>query len=262
MKSVRAKKHLGQHFLKEPSVAQRLADAVQIPMDPASGCKRVLEIGPGMGVLTQFLLEKPFETWAIELDSESIPYLVAHYPQLAPRLVEGDFLRWSPPASWGTEAFALVGNFPYNISTQIVFRLLEMRDRIPELVGMFQKEVGERLAAGHGSKVYGITSVLTQAYYDATYLFTVSEGSFNPPPKVKSGVIRLVRRADPPVVPYGQLAAVVKTAFNQRRKTLRNALKSLPLYSEDELAPWADRRAEQLSVAEFVELTERLYRGS
>jgi 16S rRNA (adenine1518-N6/adenine1519-N6)-dimethyltransferase len=176
--------------------------------------------------------------------------------------VEGDFLRWSPPASWGTDAFALVGNFPYNISTQIVFRLLEMRDRIPELVGMFQKEVGERLAAGHGSKVYGITSVLTQAYFDATYLFTVSEGSFNPPPKVKSGVIRLVRREDPPVVPYGQLAAVVKTAFNQRRKTLRNALKSLPLYSEDALAPWADRRAEQLSVAEFVELTERLYRGS
>jgi 16S rRNA (adenine1518-N6/adenine1519-N6)-dimethyltransferase len=262
MKSVRAKKHLGQHFLKEPEVAQRLADAVQVPLQEGAACPRVLEIGPGMGVLTQFLLQKPYETWAIELDAESIPYLVAHYPQLAPRLVEGDFLRWSPPASWGDDAFALVGNFPYNISTQIVFRLLEMRNRIPELVGMFQKEVAERLAAPHGSKVYGITSVLTQAYFDVTYLFTVSEGSFNPPPKVKSAVIRVVRHDHPPTFPYGELAAVVKTAFNQRRKTLRNALKSLPLYSEDALAPWADRRAEQLSVAEFVELTERLYRGS
>lgn len=255
MKNVRAKKHLGQHFLKEESIAERMAMVIEAP------CPRVLEIGPGMGVLTKYLLARPYETWAIELDSESIPYLVAHYPSLAPRLIQGDFLRWSPPESWQGESFSLIGNFPYNISTQILFRLLEMRQQIPELVGMFQKEVGERIASAHGSKIYGITSVLTQAYYDATYLFTVSEGCFNPPPKVKSGVIRLRRKETEPDVPYKVLAMVVKTAFNQRRKTLRNALKPLSLLSEEVLVGFADKRAEQLSVHDFITLAKRIHHG-
>ena len=258
MSLVRAKKQLGQHFLTDKNIAEKIVNSLQL----SESVHHVLEVGPGMGILSDFLFQqKAFETYLIDIDTESIAFLHKKYPEVGSRIISGDFLAYD--FSTITEGqLGIIGNFPYNISSQILFKVLDNRQHVQQVVGMFQKEVGERLAAGHGSKVYGITSVLTQAYYDAAYLFTVSEGSFNPPPKVKSGVIRLVRRADPPAVPYGQLAAVVKTAFNQRRKTLRNALKSLPLYSEDALAPWADRRAEQLSVAEFVELTERLYRGS
>lgn len=254
MGGVRAKKHLGQHFLKEPSFAEKIANALS-----GEGYDHVLEIGPGMGVLTQFLLKKDYETHVVELDSESVEYLYAHYPQLSQRIIQGDFLRLNLREIFKGKPFGLVGNYPYNISSQIVFNMIDNRDLIPEMAGMFQKEVAERIAAPHGSKTYGIISVLTQAYYDAEYLFTVPEGAFNPPPKVKSGVIRLVRK-DNYTLPVDEalFTRVVKAGFNQRRKTLRNALKSLTLESNKENIPYLDKRAEQLSVAQFIELTEAI----
>jgi 16S rRNA (adenine1518-N6/adenine1519-N6)-dimethyltransferase len=252
---VKPKKHLGQHFLKDESIAREIADSLQ----PENSFRKVLEIGPGTGVLTKYLLEKKeFETTVIDIDTESIAYLEKHFPSLEKRIISGDFLRL-PLGNLFSEPFAVIGNFPYNISSQILFKALEHRDQIPQLVGMFQKEVAERVAAPHGNKTYGIISVLVQAFYDVEYLFTVSETVFDPPPKVKSAVIRLNRRNVPLSCDEKMLFAVVKTGFNQRRKTLRNALKPLIAGKSAETIPFLDKRAEQLSVTQFEELTNIIH---
>ncbi|NDA06555.1 MAG: 16S rRNA (adenine(1518)-N(6)/adenine(1519)-N(6))-dimethyltransferase RsmA [Flavobacteriia bacterium] len=256
MAEIRAKKALGQHFLRDLSAAERIADALSL-----EGYAQVLEVGPGTGVLTQYLLPKAVEVHAIELDRESIPVLQSKFPSLSARLYQADILRWTLVEPLATQPFALVGNYPYNISTQIVFWMIDRRAQIPEMVGMFQKEVAERIAAGPGSKVFGITSVLTQAYYDVEYLFTLDEGAFDPPPKVKSGVIRCVRKAIQPDVHPKHLALVVKTAFNQRRKTLRNALKSLNFVETGPMETLAQQRAEQLSVNDFIALAKSMTHG-
>lgn len=256
---VKAKKQLGQHFLTDESIAERIAHSL-------TGCSRcLLEIGPGMGVLTKYLIgDERYRFTAIELDRESVDYLKVHYPDL--RVIEGDFLRLDLASLFDADkaqsGISIIGNFPYNISSQILFRVFENRDMVPEVVGMFQKEVAERVAAGPGSKAYGILSVLLTAFYDIEYLFTVHEHVFNPPPKVKSAVIRL-RRNDVSQLDCDEklFVQVVKTAFNQRRKTLRNALKPLncPLDAIDETI--LARRAEQLSVADFVRITRTLDGG-
>jgi 16S rRNA (adenine1518-N6/adenine1519-N6)-dimethyltransferase len=256
MAEIRAKKALGQHFLRDLSAAERIADALSL-----EGYAQVLEVGPGTGVLTQYLLPKAVEVHAIELDRESIPVLQSKFPSLSARLYQADILRWTLVEPLATRPFALVGNYPYNISTQIVFWMIDRRAQIPEMVGMFQKEVAERIAAGPGSKVFGITSVLTQAYYDVEYLFTLDEGAFDPPPKFKSGVIRCVRKAIQPDVHPKHLALVVKTAFNQRRKTLRNALKSLNFAETGPMETLAQQRAEQLSVNDFIALAKSMTHG-
>lgn len=247
---VRPKKHLGQHFLTDESVAQRIVDSVL-----CENTKNVVEIGPGTGVLTKYLLQRAdVNLRVIELDSESVLYLAKNYPELNGRIVEGDFLRM-PKEMIFHEPFVVAGNFPYNISSQILFRVLDFKDDIPEVTGMFQKEVAQRIASPPGNKDYGIISVLLQAWYDIEYLFTVDEHVFNPPPKVKSGVIRLKRNATK------QLACdevffkqVVKTAFNQRRKTLRNSLKQLIHNPNIAQNPIFNQRPEQLSVEEFIKL--------
>lgn len=248
---VTAKKHLGQHFLNDEQIAVNIVNAL------AEKCETpaVLEIGPGMGVLTKYLLKKPFELYAIDVDKESIAYLKQHYPQLEPRLLEGDFLKIDPATIFNS-AFSIIGNFPYNISSQIVFRILEYKQQIPLMAGMFQKEVAERICSGPGNKDYGILSVLTQTYYTCEYLFTVPEHVFTPPPKVKSGVMRMIRKADPPAVDERMLFKVVKAAFNQRRKKLRNAIAQFQV--DDAIlqgAGYADKRAEQLGVNDFINLT-------
>jgi len=253
--SVRPKKHLGQHFLKDVSIAERIAESLT-----RTGYKHVLEIGPGTGVLTQFLIQDPdHELWVIEVDQESIAYLHDHYPDLSPRIVEGDFLRF-PLTDITSEPIAVAGNFPYNISSQILFRVLEFRDQIPEVVGMFQREVARRVASPPGSKEYGIISVLLQLYYNIEYLFTVDEHVFHPPPKVKSGVIRLVRN-NVRSLPCSEkrLTQVVKTAFNQRRKTLRNSLRSLASSPELLQGDIFSKRPEQLGTDAFIELTQHLF---
>lgn len=248
---VRAKKHLGQHFLKDKSIAKRISDSLS-----GEGYNQILEIGPGTGILTQFLLERKEETTVIELDRESVSYLKVNYPVLKDRIIEGDFLRM-PFDEIFKEPIAIIGNFPYNISTQIVFKAIEYRDLIPEFSGMFQKEVAERIAAGPGSKTYGIMSVLVAAFYDAEYLFTVEPGVFNPPPKVKSGVIRLVRKKDFVLdCDEKMLFKVVKMAFNQRRKTLRNGLKALNLELPIENEHLLTLRPEQLGLEEFILITK------
>lgn len=209
---VRAKKRLGQHFLKNEDIAQRIAEAVRTPD------AHVLEIGPGMGVLTQFLLQRDFADFSvIELDEESVAYLQTHFPQLGDNLIAGDFLRFDL-GTYFPDQFVIVGNFPYNISSQILFRMLEYKDRAVELVGMFQKEVAERITATAGKKQYGIVSVLIQAFYDTEYLFTVNENEFLPPPKVKSAVVRVTRNFDKKLnCDEEKFKLVVKTAFNYRR---------------------------------------------
>lgn len=246
---VRAKKHLGQHFLKDLNIAQRIVDGLSVH----NGYTKVLEIGPGMGVLTQFLINKhAFSTYVIEIDTESVAYLKKHYESLTPRIIEGNFLKFNP-ADFFSEPFAIIGNFPYNISSQIFFRALQIRDQIPEIVCMLQKEVAQRIASPPGNKDYGILSVLLQAFYDIDYLVSVPPGAFDPPPKVQSGVIRLRRNAVAALdCDEKMFFRVVKTAFNQRRKTLRNALKPVGDLPDH---PLLTKRAEQLSVAEFVELT-------
>jgi 16S rRNA (adenine1518-N6/adenine1519-N6)-dimethyltransferase len=253
---VRAKKYLGQHFLKDESIAERIANVV-----PFEGVEKVLEIGPGMGVMTKYLLDNPsIETWVVEIDDESVSYLKAHYNTLSARILEEDFLRWNPSKTFGEEKFALVGNFPYNISSQIVFKVLDHRDQIPLFGGMFQKEVAQRLCSPPGNKTYGILSVLCQAYYDLTYDFTVPPGVFNPPPKVDSGVMHMVRKTEDPNIDFKLLKRGVKAAFGMRRKTLRNALKVLNLPEGFE-HPYLSKRAEQLSHTEFVELLTAIEDG-
>lgn len=251
MGKVRAKKHLGQHFLNDHNIAQKIADSLQHQV-----YKQVLEIGPGMGILTQFLLQKDSEVFVIEIDTESVVYLKTHFPQLNNHIIEGDFLKL-PLNEIFKEPFALIGNFPYNISSQILFKALEYKDIIPEIAGMFQKEVAERVASQPGNKNYGIISVLVQAFYDIEYLFTVNEEVFTPPPKVKSGVIRLIRKENQFLNCDEKLfKRVVKTAFNQRRKTLRNALKSIKLVDEKKAEHYLCLRAEQLNVDDFIQLTQ------
>lgn len=246
---VKAKKYLGQHFLNDLGIAQRIADTIT-----PTEITPVLEIGPGMGVLTQFLLRNPnIDLTAIEIDTESVSYLKSHFPQL--KLIEGDFLKLDLSSLFNGKEFCVIGNYPYNISSQIFFKVIENRDRIPVCSGMIQKEVAERIAARHGSKTYGITSVLLQAYYDIEYLFTVNENVFTPPPKVKSAVIKMTRKKEN-IVQFDEklFFKVVKTAFNQRRKTMRNSLKSL-LPNCDLNYEIFNLRPEQLSVVDFIELT-------
>ena len=255
MKSeVRAKKALGQHFLVDLNIARKICDSLSGGTDDAPD--KVLEVGPGMGVLTRFLLQRnDVEVHAAEIDSESVVYLQSHYPQLGDRLVEGDFLKMDLRKMF-PGGVRVIGNFPYNISSQIFFKVLEYRDLIPECVGMIQKEVAVRLAEGPGSKEYGILSVLLQAWYDIEYLFTVNETVFNPPPKVKSAVIRLRRnKVDRLDCDERLFVRVVKASFNQRRKMLRNSLRAAFGDFGGEEHPFFSKRAEQLSVADFVELT-------
>ena len=262
MKSVRPKKFLGQHFLKDLGVARAIADTVDAcPNLP------VLEVGPGMGVLTQFLLPKGREVKVAEIDFESVDYLRKNFPELEEQIIEDDFLKMHLEHVFDGQQFVLTGNYPYNISSQIFFKMLEYRDLIPCCTGMIQKEVAERLAARPGNKTYGILSVLVQLWYDVEYLFTVEPGVFNPPPKVKSAVIRMTRNnVSNAGCDERLLRRVVKTAFNQRRKMMRGSLK--PLFAQldnecgctrphtDFLAqPLLTKRPEQLSVADFVALT-------
>jgi len=257
--TVRPKKFLGQHFLTDQEIARRITDSLL----PVAGVKNVLEIGPGMGVLTRFLLEKPdIDLKMIDIDRESISYLHENFPQAEHRIISGDFLRISPDKLF-SGPFFIIGNFPYNISSQILFRMLEHRPLIPQLVGMFQKEVGVRVCSPPGNKDYGILSVLIQTYYKTEYLFSVDEHVFHPPPKVKSAVIRLIRKeGQVPDVEEKKLFTVVKTAFNQRRKTLRNALR--PLISDRDPAefPYLTLRAESLGFEQFIELTKLIYGSS
>lgn len=261
--SVRAKKHLGQHFLKDEKIAQQIADTLSL-----NGYEKVLEIGPGMGVLTKYLLLRGITLTAMDLDTESIVYLNHSFPLEHPKvwernnkltIIEGDFLHYQLSNLFGEAPFAIIGNFPYNISSQIVFRVLEMRDQIPEFSGMFQKEVAQRICAPHGNKTYGILSVLVQAFYNAEYLFTVHPQVFDPPPKVQSGVLRL-RRKDAEILGCDEklFFKVVKLAFNQRRKTIRNSLKSFQLSSNLKEDTIFDMRPEQLSVPQFVALTRMI----
>lgn len=253
MTQVRAKKYLGQHFLKDQEIARRIAESL-----PLREAMPVLEIGPGMGVLTQYLLQNPLiDLTAVEIDSESVIYLHEHFPEL--KVIEGDFLKMDLDKLYD-EKFCIIGNFPYNISSQIFFKVLDYKDKIPYVAGMLQKEVAERLASKPGKKAYGILSVFMQAFYTVDYLFTVSEHVFDPPPKVKSAVIRFTRNEVAALACNEKLfRTVVKTAFNQRRKTLRNSLKPLvekenPMYADEMF----NKRPEQLDVQSFVDLTNRI----
>lgn len=257
MEAVKAKKHLGQHFLKDLSICDRIVDQLKID----GTYNRILEIGPGMGALTKSLLKlEKIDTYVMDIDKESIQYLHENFSELSKkdRIIDADFLKTDLSKIFGDEPFAVAGNFPYNISSQILFKVLEHRNQIPEVVGMFQKEVAERVAEGPGSKTYGILSVLLQAFYDIRYCFSVDENKFIPPPKVKSGVIHLVRNEVKQLDCDEKLfTLVVKTAFNQRRKTLRNSLKSIMngIDASDEIF---NKRPEQLSVGEFIGITQLL----
>ena len=254
IREIRPKKSLGQHFLKDLSVAERIAGVLSpFPELP------VLEVGPGTGTLTQFLLKNHRDVTAVELDKDSVLYLDEHYPALKGRIVEADFLKLDLSVLF-SGSFCVIGNYPYNISSQIFFKVLDYKDKIPCCAGMLQKEMAERIASPPGKKDYGIISVLLQAWYDVEYLFTVEPDVFDPPPKVKSAVIRITRNKRTDLGCDGALfKAVVKTAFNQRRKTLRNSLKTL-LGNDNPISslPVFDRRPEQLSVEEFVDLTNKL----
>jgi len=250
--SIRAKKNLGQHFLTDKNICQKIAKQYS----KHHGCRKILEVGPGMGALTQYLIEEDLDVWVMEIDRDSVPYLQEHFPSLNNKIFEADFLKVDLKSLMGDEPFSVVGNFPYNISTQILFKCLEYKNQIPEVMGMFQKEVAERIAETPGTKRYGIISVLLQAYYDVEYCFTVDEHVFNPPPKVKSGVIRLVRNERNSLPCNEKLfVQIVKMSFNQRRKTIRNSIKQLIKGKgvEHELLAL---RPEALSVDDFIELTQ------
>jgi len=255
MNFVHPKKHLGQHFLQDENIAVKICESLTLHKN----YKHVLEIGPGTGVLTKYLFESEhFQTTLIEIDRDAYGFLIEKYPEHQKDIIYGDFLRFDINSRFD-EPFAVIGNFPYNISTQILFKVLENRDKVPEVVGMFQKEVAQRIASPPGSKQYGILSVLLQAFYDIDYLFTVSEHVFYPPPKIKSAVIRL-RRNNVEALNCDEklFVAVVKTAFNQRRKTLRNALSSFKKENVTLADPIFSKRAEQLGVEEFVGITQMI----
>ena len=250
MQRVRAKKYLGQHFLTDLNIAQKIVDSISLE-------RPILEIGPGMGVLTRFLVQKPgIDLHLIEIDKESVDYLVTNFPELRSKIITGDFLKLNLGELF-SQPFSIIGNFPYNISSQIFFKLLDYRDLIPELVGMVQKEVAQRLASSPNSKEYGILSVLLQAYYNIEYLFTVHEHVFSPPPKVKSALIRLTRNDTKTLGCNEQLfKKVIKSTFNQRRKAIRNSLKAITFNREKIIDhPLLGKRPEHLSVNDFVELT-------
>ena len=252
MQQVKPKKALGQHFLTDLSIADRIAAT----LDEYKGVP-VIEVGPGMGVLTRFLLDRGHDLTVVEIDTESVDYLNRYFPELSGRVLEEDFLKMDLAAKVGNKPFCVIGNYPYNISSQIFFKVLDFKDSVTCCSGMLQKEVAERLAAPPGNKTRGILSVLLQAWYDVEYLFTVSEHVFNPPPKVKSGVVKLTRNS---VTDLGcderLFKTVVKTSFGQRRKTLRNSLKSLlPSGVAKPENPMFTLRPEQLSVEQFIELT-------
>ncbi|MBN3581743.1 16S rRNA (adenine(1518)-N(6)/adenine(1519)-N(6))-dimethyltransferase RsmA [Algoriphagus aestuarii] len=254
MEKVRAKKHLGQHFLTDLSIAERIALAVK----GHGGVNKVLEIGPGMGVLTDYLLKNDMELYLIDIDKESIDYLHKKYPSLAERIIFGDYLKYDFQKVI-PDQYAIAGNFPYNISSQIFFKVLEVRDQVTEVVCMLQKEVAERIASPKGNKDYGILSVLLQAFYDIEYLFSVPPEVFDPPPRVNSGVIRLVRNEVKNLDCNEKLFfQVVKGGFGNRRKTLRNSLKSFQLPDELKENALMDKRAEQLDVADFVFIAQQI----
>ena len=249
MNRVRAKKYLGQHFLKDENIAKSITDLL------STESKKVVEVGPGMGVLTKFLILKDIDLKLVEIDKESILYLLLHYPQLEKQIIEADFLRLNLKETFGNN-FSLIGNFPYNISSQILFSVFENKNIIPEVVGMFQKEVAERIVAKKG-KQKGILSVLLQAYYDIEYCFTIDENVFTPPPKVKSGVIKLKRNKLKKLPCDEKLfKQIVKAGFNLRRKTLRNALKSFSLEKALAHTELLQKRAEELSVEDFITITK------
>ena len=261
--TVRAKKHLGQHFLKDEDIAKKIANSLT-----EIGYNTILEIGPGMGMLTKYLLEKKAKITVMEIDRDSVAYLKDDFKNEHLNLdtsssnfeiIEGDFLKQDLTTFFNKQQIAIIGNYPYNISSQIIFKVIEFREYVPELSGMFQKEVAKRIAEKEGSKVYGIISVLTQAFFDVEYLFTVPPTVFNPPPKVDSGVIRLVRKKDFSLsVDEKLFFRVVKTAFNQRRKMLRSSLKSFNLSDTLKEDTIFAMRPEQLSVDEFIKLTHKI----
>ncbi|MEM8999476.1 MAG: 16S rRNA (adenine(1518)-N(6)/adenine(1519)-N(6))-dimethyltransferase RsmA [Bacteroidota bacterium] len=264
---VKAKKHLGQHFLKDEKIAQKIANTLSF-----EGYTNVIEIGPGTGVLTKYLLRNNINLLAMDLDEESTVFLthsfLLEHPEIKEHhqglhVLEADFLKFDLKQHYGDEQFAITGNFPYNISSQIIFKMLEMRNQVPEFSGMFQKEVAQRICEKEGSKTYGILSVLVQAFYDSEYLFTVHPQVFEPPPKVQSGVLRLTRKKNfrLPCDEYF-FFKVVKTAFNQRRKTLRNSLKQFMLSHSLKEDAIFDQRPEQLTVADFVTLTKKIENDS
>ena len=260
---VKAKKKLGQHFLKDEDIAKKISETLSL-----EGYKNVIEIGPGTGVLTKYLLLRDMNLVAMDLDADSIIYLNHSFPLEHPKalqgkaslqIIEADFLNYDLKSLFGEEQFAIIGNFPYNISTQIVFKMLEMKEQIPEFSGMFQKEVAQRICVEEGNKTYGILSVLVQAFYDAEYLFTVHPEVFDPPPKVQSGVLRLVRKANFELDCDEKLFfRVVKSAFNHRRKTIRNSLKTLDLSDALRADGIFDKRPEQLNVYDFIGLTKKI----
>lgn len=253
--AVQAKKHLGQHFLTDKNAARKIVDALQRD----DQFEALLEVGPGMGVLSDFIIEKKHNAWFIDIDKESVDYLHEKYPNLQERVILGDFLTLPFADLVGDKKIAVIGNFPYNISSQILFKVLDEKDKVVEVVGMFQKEVAQRCIAEPGTKEYGILSVLLQAYFDIKYLFTVKAGSFNPPPKVLSGVIRLTRnRTERLNCDEKLFKQVVKAGFNQRRKTLRNALSSLMNKEKMSNSLFLDLRAERLSVDDFIALTNEI----
>jgi len=258
MKAVKAKKKLGQHFLKDLTIASRIAETLKFDT-----YKKVLEIGPGMGVLTQYLPFKKGNINLIEIDTDSVEYLRNKYPLNHQNIIEGDFLKYDINSIFNNEHFAIIGNFPYNISTQIVFKTLEHRDQIPFFSGMFQKEVAERICEPPGTKKYGILSVLAQLFYTATYEFTVPPNVFNPPPKVDSGVLTLKRKENYTLSCNEKLLfKIVKMSFQQRRKTIRNSLKTLQLpenITEDSIF---DLRPEKLSGDDFIALTQKIEDGT
>jgi 16S rRNA (adenine1518-N6/adenine1519-N6)-dimethyltransferase len=249
---LRAKKSYGQHFLTNEDITQRIADS----LTENGPFKKILEVGPGKGMLTKYLIEKPFELLVVEADRDMVQYLKKHYPELKESIISADFLKVPLEKFYSGEPFALIGNFPYNISSQILFKMLDYKENIPELVGMFQKEVAERVVAGPGGKVYGVISVLVQAWYEGEYLFTVDKSNFDPPPKVQSGVIRLTRK---PIESLGcdekLFKSIVKQTFSQRRKMLRNTMK--PYLKGDPLLedPFFLQRPEKVSVEGFIQLT-------
>ncbi|MEY8759362.1 16S rRNA (adenine(1518)-N(6)/adenine(1519)-N(6))-dimethyltransferase RsmA [Chryseobacterium tongliaoense] len=248
--SVKAKKHLGQHFLTDENIARKIVEGLS-----CEHYNNVMEVGPGMGVLTKYLLEKDQTIYLAEIDNESIEYLKNHYPKITEQTFVGDFLKQDFDFIHG-EQIAIIGNFPYNISSQILFKIIDYYELVPEMVGMFQKEVAERTAAVPRTKDYGILSVLVQAYYDVKYLFTVHENVFNPPPKVKSGVIKLTRNPKEGLAGNEILfKQIVKAGFNQRRKKLSNALKVLNIPEAMKNHEFLDKRAEELSVSDFIAFT-------
>jgi len=255
---MRAKKSFGQHFLTNEDIARRIADSLILDSSPTN----VLEVGPGKAMLTKYLLEKDFELKCVEADHDMVDYLNANFPALHGKILSEDFLKLDLASVFEGKPFCIIGNFPYNISSQIVFRMVEFRPLVPQLVGMFQKEMAQRIIASPGGKDYGVISVLTQAFYAGKYLFSVGNGNFNPPPKVQSGVIRLVRKEGELGCDPELFRKVVKQAFSQRRKMLRNTVRP---FFEHRLTVLEEtfftQRPEVLSVGEFVDLTNRIAEG-